>query len=185
MARDPGNPKMREISDAIRQGAEAYLRRQYRTISIIAIIFAIVFAIVIRDPNNGLLGPETALGFIVGAACSTLAGYIAMYISVRSNVRTANATNRGLNAALQVAFRGGMVFGLAVVSMSLLGISGLYLLFTTVLGATCTVQQCNAPSLIVGFAFGASFAALFAQLGGGIYTKAADMSADLVGKVEA
>ncbi len=181
MARDPGNPKMREISDAIRQGAEAYLRRQYRTISIIAIVFAIIFAIVIRDPNNGLLGPETALGFIVGAACSTLAGYIAMYISVRSNVRTANATNRGLNAALQVAFRGGMVFGLAVVSMSLLGISGLYLLFTTLLGASSG----QAPSLIVGFAFGASFAALFAQLGGGIYTKAADMSADLVGKVEA
>jgi len=180
MSQDTGNEKMRDIADAIRLGAEAYLRRQYRTISIIAIVFAAVFAFVIRDSSNPLLGPQTALGFIVGAACSSLAGYIAMYISVRSNVRTAQASTAGLNPALQVAFRGGMVFGLAVVSMSLLGISGLYLLFTTVFGKSPDV----APSLIVGFAFGASFAALFAQLGGGIYTKAADVSADLVGKVE-
>src|SRR2546425_393840 len=180
MSQDTGNEKMRDIADAIRLGAEAYLRRQYRTISIIAIIFAAVFAFVIRDSSNPLLGPQTALGFIVGAGCSSLAGYIAMYISVRSNVRTAQASTAGLNPALQVAFRGGMVFGLAVVSMSLLGISGLYLLFTTVFGKSPDV----APSLIVGFAFGASFAALFAQLGGGIYTKAADVSADLVGKVE-
>lgn len=177
MARDPGSPKMREIADAIRQGAEAYLRRQYRTISIIVLIFAAIFAIVIRDPGNALLGPQTAFGFIVGALCSNLAGYIAMYISVRSNVRTANASMSGLDPALKVAFRGGMVFGLSVVAMSLLGISGLFLLF----GA----DPRTAPTLIVGFGFGASFAALFAQLGGGIYTKAADMSADLVGKVEA
>ena len=177
MQRDPGNPKMREIADAIRQGAEAYLGRQYRTISIIVIIFAIVFAIVIRDPGNAWLGPQTAFGFIVGALCSNLAGYVAMYISVRSNVRTANASISGLDPALKVAFRGGMVFGLSVVAMSLLGISGLFLLF----GA----DPRTTPILIVGFGFGASFAALFAQLGGGIYTKAADMSADLVGKVEA
>ncbi len=179
MRRDSGSPRMREISDAIRQGAEAYLGRQYRTISVIAVIFAIVFALVIRDPKNqnGWLGAETAFGFIVGALCSNLAGYIAMNISVRANVRTANASTLGLDPALKVAFRGGMVFGLAVVSMSLLGISGLFLLF----GA----NPSTAPSLIVGFGFGASFAALFAQLGGGIYTKAADMSADLVGKVEA
>ena len=168
---------MREIADAIRQGAEAYLGRQYRTISIIVIIFAIVFAIVIRDPGNAWLGPQTAFGFIVGALCSNLAGYVAMYISVRSNVRTANASISGLDPALKVAFRGGMVFGLSVVAMSLLGISGLFLLF----GA----DPRTTPILIVGFGFGASFAALFAQLGGGIYTKAADMSADLVGKVEA
>ncbi|MEK6920074.1 MAG: sodium/proton-translocating pyrophosphatase, partial [Thermoproteota archaeon] len=177
MRRDPGSPKMKEIADAIRQGAEAYLSRQYRTISIIVIIFAIVFAIVIRDPSNAWLGPQTAFGFIVGALCSNLAGYVAMYISVRSNVRTANASISGLDPALKVAFRGGMVFGLSVVSMSLLGISGLFLLF----GA----DPRTTPILIVGFGFGASFAALFAQLGGGIYTKAADMSADLVGKVEA
>ncbi len=177
MRRDPGSPKMKEIADAIRQGAEAYLSRQYRTISIIVIIFAIVFAIVIRDPDNAWLGPQTAFGFIVGALCSNLAGYVAMYISVRSNVRTANASISGLDPALKVAFRGGMVFGLSVVAMSLLGISGLFLLF----GA----DPRTTPILIVGFGFGASFAALFAQLGGGIYTKAADMSADLVGKIEA
>ena len=177
MRRDPGSPKMKEIADAIRQGAEAYLSRQYRTISIIVVIFAIVFALVIRDPDNAWLGPQTAFGFIVGALCSNLAGYVAMYISVRSNVRTANASISGLDPALKVAFRGGMVFGLSVVAMSLLGISGLFLLF----GA----DPRTTPILIVGFGFGASFAALFAQLGGGIYTKAADMSADLVGKVEA
>ena len=177
MARDPGSPKMREISDAIRQGAEAYLARQYKTISGIAVVFAIIFAFALRDPNNGYLGLETASGFIVGALCSNLAGYIAMYVSVRSNVRTANASMSGLDPALKIAFRGGMVFGLGVVSMSLLGISGLFILFGG--------DPAKTPSLIVGFGFGASFAALFAQLGGGIYTKAADMSADLVGKVEA
>ncbi len=177
MGRDPGSPRMREISDAIRQGAEAYLARQYKTIIGIVAVFAVIFVFVLRDPNNGLLGPETALGFVVGALASNLAGYVAMYISVRSNVRMANASMSGLDPALKIAFRGGMVFGLAVVSMSLLGISGLFLLF----GA----DPVKAPSLIVGFGFGASFAALFAQLGGGIYTKAADMSADLVGKVEA
>ncbi len=173
---------MREIASAIREGAEAYLGRQYRTISVIAVIFAIVFALIIRDPSgkDAWLGPETALGFIVGALCSNLAGYIAMNISVRSNIRTASASSRGLDPALKVAFRGGMVFGLAVVCMSLLGIAGLFSLFVF-LGHTIS----EAPLVIVGFGFGASFSALFAQLGGGIYTKAADMSADLVGKVEA
>src|SRR5712692_10493885 len=170
--RDPGSPRMQEIADAIRQGAEAYLGRQYRTITIIAAVFAIIFAVAL----GGSLGLETAFAFIVGALASSLAGYVAMYISVRSNVRTANASLTGLDPALKVAFRGGMVFGLSVVSMSLLGISGLFLLF----GA----DPLRTPSLIIGFGFGASFAALFAQLGGGIYTKAADMSADLVGNVE-
>src|SRR5881628_1501768 len=174
--RDSGSPRMQEIADAIRQGAEAYLGRQYRTISIIAVVFAVIFAIVLRDSKNSLLGPETAFAFIVGALASNLAGDVAMYISVRSNVRTANASLTGLDPALKVAFRGGMVFGLSVVSMSLLGISGLFLAY----GA----DPAKTPSLIIGFGFGASFAALFAQLGGGIYTKAADMSADLVGKVE-
>lgn len=171
---------MREISDAIRQGAEAYLARQYKTIIGIVAVFAVIFVFVLRDPNNGLLGLETAFGFVVGALASNLAGYIAMYISVRSNVRTANASMSGLDSALKIAFRGGMVFGLAVVSMSLLGISGLFLLFQLFVSDLSKI-----PSLIVGFGFGASFSALFAQLGGGIYTKAADMSADLVGKVEA
>ncbi len=167
-----GTDRMREVAQAIKVGAEAYLNRQYRTISIIAIIVTVLLALGIRDPKNPYLGIETAGGFLLGALCSNLAGYIAMYVSVRSNVRTAQGTLSGLDRALKIAFRGGVVFGLAVVSMSLIGISALYVLLGN-------------PTLIVGFGFGASFAALFAQLGGGIYTKAADMSADLVGKVEA
>ena len=172
LRQDAGSARMREIADAIRAGAEAYLNRQYRTISIIAIVFAVILAFGIADPKNPWLGVQTAAGFLLGAACSNLAGYVAMYVSVRANVRTANAVLSGLDRALKIAFRGGMVFGLAVVSMSLIGISALYLIF-------------GDPRLSVGFGFGASFAALFAQLGGGIYTKAADMSADLVGKLEA
>ncbi|MGD0177449.1 MAG: sodium-translocating pyrophosphatase [Candidatus Bathyarchaeia archaeon] len=173
MKQDTGTARMREISSAIKDGAEAYLARQYRTISIIAIIATALMAVGIRNPTNAWLGVDTAGGFLLGAVCSNLAGYIAMYISVRSNVRAARGAMSSLDRALKVAFRGGVVFGLAVVSMSLLGISTLFLVFN------------GDPRLMVGFGFGASFAALFAQLGGGIYTKAADMSADLVGKVEA
>jgi K(+)-stimulated pyrophosphate-energized sodium pump len=173
MKQDTGTAQMREISAAIKDGAEAYLARQYKTISIIAIVATILMAVAIRDPTNPWLGVDTAGGFLLGAVCSNLAGYIAMYISVRSNVRAARGAMSSLDRALKIAFRGGIVFGLAVVSMSLLGISTLFLVFN------------GDPRLIVGFGFGASFAALFAQLGGGIYTKAADMSADLVGKVEA
>lgn len=172
LKQDAGTERMREIAEAIRMGAEAYLKRQYRTISIIAVIFAVVVALAIRDPANPSLGIQTAFGFILGAICSNLAGYIGMYISVRCNVRTTSAVRRSYDRALRIAFRGGAVFGLSVVAMSLLGISALFLLFKD-------------PRLVVGFGFGASFAALFAQLGGGIYTKAADMSADMVGKVEA
>jgi K(+)-stimulated pyrophosphate-energized sodium pump len=173
MKQDTGTSQMRAISAAIKDGAEAYLARQYKTISIIAIVATILMAVAIRDPINPWLGVDTAGGFLLGAICSNLAGYIAMYISVRSNVRAARGAMTSLDRALKIAFRGGIVFGLAVVSMSLLGISTLFLVFN------------GDPRLIVGFGFGASFAALFAQLGGGIYTKAADMSADLVGKVEA
>jgi len=173
LKQDTGTDRMREISSAIKIGAEAYLGRQYRTISIIAVITTVLLAVGIRDPTNAWLGVDTAVGFLFGALCSNLAGYIAMYISVRSNVRTAKGAMTSLDRALKIAFRGGIVFGLAVVSMSLLGIATLFLIFN------------GDPRLIVGFGFGASFAALFAQLGGGIYTKAADMSADLVGKIEA
>ncbi len=172
MKQDSGTERMKEIAGAIRSGAEAYLARQYKTISVIAIVFAVILGLGIRDPNNPYLGVETASGFLLGAICSNLAGYIGMYISVRCNVRTAQATLHGLDKALKISFRGGTVFGLSVVSMSLLGITILFIFLRD-------------PVLIVGFGFGASFAALFAQLGGGIYTKAADMSADLVGKVEA
>jgi len=173
MLQDSGTEKMREIASAIKSGAEAYLKRQYKSITVIAAIFAFLFALAIRDPSNPWLGIQTSLSFILGALCSNLAGYIAMRVAVSANVRTASAVRKSFDKALKIAFRGGLVFGLAVVSMSLLGITGLYLLFN------------KDPRLIVGFGFGASFAALFAQLGGGIYTKAADMSADLVGKVEA
>lgn len=170
---DQGTKRMQEISSAIKVGAETYLWRQYKTISIIAVVFTVLLAVVIRSPTNPWLGMDTAVGFLLGALCSNLAGYIAMYISVRANVRSAKGAMTSLDRALKIAFRGGVVFGLAVVSMSLLGVSSLFL----ILGSN--------PLLLVGFGFGASFAALFAQLGGGIYTKAADMSADLVGKVEA
>ncbi|HID17314.1 TPA: sodium-translocating pyrophosphatase, partial [Candidatus Bathyarchaeota archaeon] len=170
---DAGTEKMREVASAIRSGSEAYLKRQYKSITVIAAIFTVLLALAIRDPTNSWIGIQTALGFLLGALCSNLAGYIGMRVAVSANVRTASAVRRSFNKALKIAFRGGLVFGLAVVSMSLLGIAGLYLLFN------------EDPRLIVGFGFGASFAALFAQLGGGIYTKAADMSADLVGKVEA
>jgi len=171
LKQDSGTAGMQEVANAIRVGAEAYLRRQYKTISIIAVIFTVLLGVAIRDPTNQWLGAYTAVGFLLGALCSNLAGYVAMYISVRSNIRTASGAITGIDRALKIAFRGGMVFGLTVVSMSLLGITSLFVMFG------------GDPRLIVGF--GASFAALFAQLGGGIYTKAADMSADLVGKVEA
>lgn len=177
LKQDTGTEQMREIADAIKTGAEAYLMRQYRTISIIAVITAALLAIGIRDPKNQWAGAYTAGGFMLGALMSNLAGYIAMYISVRANVRAARGAMTSLDRALKVAFRGGIVFGLGVVSMSLLGLATLLLIYPLSLGSD--------PRLIVGFGFGASFAALFAQLGGGIYTKAADMSADLVGKVEA
>ncbi len=173
LKQDTGTDRMREISSAIKTGAEAYLARQYRTISIIAVVTTVLLAVAIRDASNPWLGVDTAAGFMLGALASNLAGYIAMFISVRSNVRAAKGAMTSLDRALKIAFRGGVVFGLAVVSLSLLGISSLFLLFH------------GDPRLMVGFGFGASFAALFAQLGGGIYTKAADMSADLVGKVEA
>lgn len=148
LKQDTGTDRMREISGAIKVGAEAYLARQYRTISIIAVITTILLAVGIRGPTNAWLGVDTAAGFLLGALCSNLAGYIAMYISVRSNVRTARGAMTGLDRALKIAFRGGVVFGLAVVSMSLLGIATLFLIFN------------GDPRLIVGFGFGASFAAL-------------------------
>lgn len=177
LKQDSGTEQMMEIANAIKVGAEAYLMRQYRTISIIAVITAILLAIGIRAPTNQWAGAYTAGGFMLGALMSNLAGYIAMYVSVRTNVRAARGAMTSLDRALKLAFRGGMVFGLGVVSMSLLGLATLLLISPLSLGSD--------PRLIVGFGFGASFAALFAQLGGGIYTKAADMSADLVGKVEA
>ena len=177
---DTGTPAMRVISDAIREGAEAFLRRQYTTIGAIAIVLAvIVFAGYSLSPRTQSYAGKTVLSFLVGAVCSALAGYTGMYVSIRANIRTASAARGSLNRALQTALRGGAVTGLVVVALSLLGVGVLFLAF-----GGLTYPQA-VPYELVGFGFGASLVALFAQLGGGIYTKAADVGADLVGKVEA
>ena len=173
--KDLGSPEMQEIGDAIREGATAYLKRQYKTISIISILLGILLGVLI-EPK-----PYVGLAFLVGAGSSALSGYIGMYVSVRSNIRTAAAAKRSLNEALVVSFRGGAVSGMAVVSLSLIGVAGVFYILNT--GVSLSIA--HSLDAAIGFAFGASFAALFAQLGGGIYTKAADVGADLVGKLEA
>src|ERR1700722_13552761 len=180
IASDTGTPEMRAISDAIREGAEAFLKRQYRTIGAIAFVLAIVVFFGYRaSPRTEPYALKTVVSFLVGAVCSALAGYTGMYCSIRANIRTASAARTSLNKALQMALRGGAVTGLVVVALSLLGVGSLFLFF----GGLEHPQA--VPYQLVGFGFGASLVALFAQLGGGIYTKAADVGADLVGKVEA
>ncbi|MBM2845673.1 MAG: vacuolar-type H(+)-translocating pyrophosphatase [Bacteroidetes bacterium] len=191
MKRDTGTPKMREISDAIKAGAEAFLKRQNRTIiylavalaAIIYILYAFVRAHNEHDPASPAdLALWTTLSFVLGAACSVAAGYMGMWVAIRANIRTAAGATRNMNSALQPALRGGAVSGFFVVAMSLLGVAGL---FAAANASGVTEDVTKIPLLIVGYGFGASFVALFAQLGGGIYTKAADVGADLVGKVEA
>jgi K(+)-stimulated pyrophosphate-energized sodium pump len=183
-----GTPQMLEIGDIIFSGARAFLRRQYTTIAMISIVVAIIVGALLGTlgGKTGIAGVgafglawRTAIAFMAGAICSGLAGYIGMYVAVKSNVRCASASQRSLPEAMQVALHGGAVSGFLVVALSLLGITIIYFAY----GGFS--QPAIAPQLIVGFGFGASFVALFAQLGGGIYTKAADMGADLVGKVEA
>src|ERR671913_329748 len=189
LARDTGTPKMREISDAIKEGAEAFLSRQNRTIILMsAILAAVIFFLYayVRAPSPAdpvspvQMAFWTTLSFVLGAVCSVVAGYVGMWVSIRANIRTASAVRSSLNEGLRIALRGGAVSGLFVVAMSLLGVGGLYALLEA-LGH----DPQKIPFTIVGYGFGASFVALFAQLGGGIYTKAADVGADLVGKVEA
>ncbi len=191
LRRDTGTPKMREISDAIKAGAEAFLRRQNRTIlylatalaAIIYILYAFVRAHNEHDPASASsLALWTTVSFVLGALCSVAAGYMGMWVAIRSNIRTAAGATRDMNSALQPALRGGAVSGFFVVAMSLLGVAGLFALAKA---SGVTEDVTKIPLLIVGYGFGASFVALFAQLGGGIYTKAADVGADLVGKVEA
>ncbi len=170
--KDLGTPEMQEIGEAIRQGAMAYMKRQYSTIILISIVLSVLI--------GALITPHIYVGlsFLVGALASALSGYIGMYVSVRSNIRTAAAARRSLNEALVTSFRGGAVSGMGVVSLSLLGVAGVFYIFNT--GMDFTISE--SLDAAIGFAFGASFAALFAQLGGGIYTKAADVGADLVGQ---
>ncbi len=191
LKRDTGTPEMQTISNAIKEGAEAFLKRQNRTIGYLALVVAIVLWLLYAflrpeskfDPlPRWPLAIWTFVAFILGAACSVSAGYIGMWISIRTNIRTASAATRSLNGALQTALRGGAVAGLFVIAMCLLGIT---VLFYAVRLVHPDVSIANIPLVVIGFAFGASFVALFAQLGGGIYTKAADVGADLVGKVEA
>ncbi|HEY7063994.1 MAG TPA: sodium-translocating pyrophosphatase [Chloroflexota bacterium] len=182
--RDQGTPAMQEVANAIFEGAMAFLNRQYRTIWMIAIVAAVIIGVVlgVLEPDRSVaidIAWRTAVSFLVGAACSSLAGFIGMYIAVKSNLRTASAAQRSLQEAITVALRGGAVSGFLVVALSLLGVALIFYAF----GGGSNPER--APFLIVGFGFGASFVALFAQLGGGIYTKAADVGADLVGKVEA
>jgi K(+)-stimulated pyrophosphate-energized sodium pump len=181
---------MQNISNAIKEGAMAFMKRQYRTIFSLALVTVILIVIAnyfgnLSKGNNIAFRYSSHIGiaFVTGALCSGLSGYIGMYMAVNSNIRAAAGAKKGLNCALTIALRGGAVTGLAVTSLSLLGVTLLFLLYGGLSGNDALIKE--APSLLVGFGFGASFVALFAQLGGGIYTKAADVGADLVGKVEA
>ncbi len=187
LKRPTGTPEMKQVGDMIFEGAKAFLKRQYTTIAWLTLIIAVIIAALvgILNGNRGLEGItqfgiawRTAVAFIAGAFFSGVSGYIGMYVAVKANVRCAAASKNGLNEAVKVALRGGAVPGFLIVSLSLLGVMAIYFAY----GGSSNPQT---PELIVGFGFGASFVALFAQLGGGIYTKAADMGADLVGKVEA
>ncbi|MDD3012441.1 MAG: sodium-translocating pyrophosphatase [Candidatus Gastranaerophilales bacterium] len=176
---DAGSAKMQEIASYIEEGAKAYMNRQYSTIAIVALVLFTLLFVVFGLQKGWQFGAFVAVGYLVGAGFSALAGYIGMFVSVKANVRTAQAAKGGLATALDVAFRGGTVTGLLVVGLGLLGVAGYYAITSQFYSVTDAVKP------LVGLAFGSSLISVFARLGGGIFTKAADVGADLVGKVEA
>lgn len=178
---ESGTDRMREIAGAIKEGAKAYLKRQNLTLAVFVLVMAVVLGVFYAfSQQNVYYGVSVATSYILGSVCTTIAAYVGMMAAVEANVRTANAAKQGLKKAFPIAFYGGAVMGLFVVGLALLGISILFYLFNIVLGWS----QADASNIVLGFSFGASALALFAKAGGGIYTKTADISADLVGKVE-
>ena len=180
---DPGSEKMQNIAKFIQEGAMAFLKAEYKVLSVFVIVVAILLAW--QGSTSANSSPMVAVSFIVGALCSALAGFIGMRVATAANVRTTNAAISGLNKALAVAFTGGSVMGMGVVGLGVLGLGSLFILFSSIHGVEQVGDVNMVISIVTGFSFGASSIALFARVGGGIYTKAADVGADLVGKVEA